>query len=262
MSDEKSKVGDLLGIAPYGEAIKTVSEESIKGVGNFLSKICMPMADEFGSFLKDKVREWKLKNIIKIIEKSEGKLEYKGGELQLKAHPRVVMEILEGGAVQDNDNIQDMWAGLLASSCNTEANDDNIIYINILNQLTTTQAKIINYYAINSRKIVNKDGAVQTISGIVMNANDFFKIAESQDIDKISAEINCLISLQLVETGFGLASGFFNKEKTKDPEEILMVGLKLSPLALVLYIKCQGYKGTVKDFFKLEYIPGNTLAGF
>jgi len=53
-----------------------------------------------------------------------------------------------------------------------------------------------------------------------------------KDVNKLNIEISHLKSLDLIEKGFGLASGFFEEDN------ILKVGLKMSPLAINLYNKC------------------------
>ena len=54
-----------------------------------------------------------------------------------------------------------MWGGLLASSCTTDGDDEsNLIFINILSQITSLQAKIINYACEKVKKHVFKSGFV------------------------------------------------------------------------------------------------------
>lgn len=114
--DEKSSL-DILGIKPISEAVNTSVEKSFQGIEGFLKSVCMPALDEIGLLLKDKVRHWRLNNALRIIEKSKGKLDFQGKTLQINAHPRVVLSIIENGSVIDNDELQDLWAGLFASSC-------------------------------------------------------------------------------------------------------------------------------------------------
>jgi hypothetical protein len=49
-----------------------------------------------------------------------------------QAHPRVLHEIIENASWVDDEEVQAMWAGLLASSCTEDGKDDkNLIYIYI-----------------------------------------------------------------------------------------------------------------------------------
>ncbi len=63
-------MNDVLGIKPYGEAIQNTLKETLKGLESFLAATCMPALEEMGLMLRDNVRVWRLKNIVKIVEKS------------------------------------------------------------------------------------------------------------------------------------------------------------------------------------------------
>ena len=53
-----------------GKVVEETAKNSIgkivDGVGNFLGKICMPMAGELGRYFEDRVHIYRLKNIHKI----------------------------------------------------------------------------------------------------------------------------------------------------------------------------------------------------
>lgn len=245
-NSENSNSLDILGLKPISDAIKLTLEKSFEAAEAVLSRICLPAAEEFGLMLQDKVRYWRLKNITKIIEKTEDKLEFREDKLELKAHPRVVNSILENASWQENDKIQDLWAGLLASSCSkSHISDDNIIYIEILKQLTPSEAAIIDYWSRHSEIEIDDAGIARPAKGILMPAKEFFQIVNSEDLDKLNSEINHLKGLDLVQEGMGLASGFFYREGNSE----LQMGLMITPLALNLHVKGQGYPDSIKTYF-------------
>jgi hypothetical protein len=224
---------DILGIKPYGEILKIVTKESVDGVKKFLEIVCKPAAEEFGFLLSDKIRIWRLGNIIKILEKSNGKLEFNGEKIQLKKiHPKLINRIFEDGSLESDEQIQECWAGLIASSAEEFPNDNNIIYFEILRQLTKSELLLLKYFCENSEIETNPHGLIQTEKGIRIDAEELFSIVNSNDLNQLNTEINHLKGLDLVEQGFGLASGFFEEEG------ILKVGLKMSPLAINLLRKC------------------------
>ena len=53
MEEEKSL--DLMGIKPVAKAVEKATDKTVDGLGAFFCAICMPAAEEFGLFLKDKV---------------------------------------------------------------------------------------------------------------------------------------------------------------------------------------------------------------
>ncbi len=70
-----------------------------------------------GLLLRDQIRHWRLNNIFKILNKAKGKIDFQDDQLQIKAHPRVALSIIENGSLIDNDEVQNLWAGLFISSC-------------------------------------------------------------------------------------------------------------------------------------------------
>jgi hypothetical protein len=69
---------DVLGLAPYGEALKTVVEKSFEGLYGFLSTTFQPAVEEFGYMMKDKVRYWRLRNALKVMAKAKDRIEFDG----------------------------------------------------------------------------------------------------------------------------------------------------------------------------------------
>ena len=60
------------------------------------------------------------------------------------AHPRILFKIIEEGSWSEDGVVQDMWAGLVQSSCSDSGDDDsNLIFINLLSNMTKLQAKIL-----------------------------------------------------------------------------------------------------------------------
>jgi hypothetical protein len=251
MDEENKKSVDIFGIAPYGEAIKKSVEKGFDGAQAVLGRICLPAAEELGLLFQDKVRHWRLNNIIKIIQKTEGKIDYQDEKLTLSAHPRVVKEIIDNGSWCDNDEIQNMWAGLIASTCNEKEGDDgNLLYVDTLKRLTVVQAKILNYICVHCVLSVDKNGFVFA-EHIKLNLDELKEITSFDEIHRLDTEFDNLASFDILKGGplQGHGAGF----AYQDNEEELKADLEPSPFALALYVKAQGYKGSPKDYFKLEY---------
>ncbi|WP_286734036.1 MULTISPECIES: Abi-alpha family protein [Sphingobacterium] len=248
---------DLLGVAPYGEAIKVAVEKGFGGAKAILSRVCLPAAEELGLMYKDKVRHWRLNNIIKIIEKSDKKIDFVNGNLELTAHPRVIKEIIENGSWCDDDSIQEMWAGILASSCNEKLGDDsNLIFVNALKNLTKNQVIILNYICQNCKIKVDRNGFLFA-EHIEISFEDLCAILDTSNLHQIDSELDNLASNELILQelnvfGGGHAAGFvFGDDK-------ITAHLEPSPFAINLFIKGQGFKGEPKDYFKIDYIETNT----
>lgn len=237
---------DILGVKPIGEAVNTSVEKSFQGIEGFLKSVCMPALDEIGLLLKDKVRNWRLNNALRIIEKSKGQLEFQGETLQIKAHPRVALSIIENGSVIDNEELQDLWAGLFTSSCTENGKDDeNLIFVDLLKQLTVIEAKILKYSCISSRKILYGNGLVLG-DKLEADLNLLFEITGEKNVNRIDRELDHLRSLELIG---GSGSGGFVADSND-----LIADISPTALALNLYVKGQGFNTNISDFFKHSLI--------
>ena len=138
---EKSPIGDVLGIKPISNAVEKATDAGVEVVKELIQRICYPVAEEWGLFFKDKVA-WRRENFRKVAEKAN---ELIPENSPLQAHPRVLHEIIEKASWVDDEELQAMWAGLLASSCSEDGkNERNIVFINILSQLSPTDVKLLN----------------------------------------------------------------------------------------------------------------------
>src|SRR5438046_870375 len=69
------------------------------------------------------------------------------------AHPRLVQKIINESSWVEDEFVQDMWVGLLASACTESGNDDsNLVFTNLLSSLTRIQARILNHACVNATK--------------------------------------------------------------------------------------------------------------
>lgn len=234
---------DPLGANSLAKSVQCVTEGTVKGAGNLLSRICLPAAEEFGYLIQDKVKHWRARNVEKTLEKANSKLPSNDN---LSAHPRIVCDIIEKSSWIDDDYLQEMWAGLLASSCeNNNPTDDNLIFVNILNQLTSGQVRILCYACENAKKYANIDGlpSAEELRITVENAKEIMGI---QDIQRVDRELDYLRMLELIGTpgAFGNTGGgiMFNTG---------MVHLRPSCIALHLYVRANGSRLPPHEYFSL-----------
>ena len=238
---------DIFGIKPVANAIETTVTKSFEGIEGFLKLVCAPALEEVGFLLKDQIRNWRLRNILNILEKAKNKMEFFDDKLQIKAHPKIALSIIENGSLNDNEDIQNLWAGLFVSSCSENGQDDeNLIFVDILKQLTVLQAKIINYSCEKTRKILYSNGLIMS-EDLNINFKELVEITNISDLHRLDRELDHLRSLELI--GSGIGGGGFDLG-----DENLNADITPSALTLNLYIKCQGFNGNPKDFWKENLI--------
>jgi hypothetical protein len=213
------------------------------GAGAFLSRICLPAAEEFGLLLKDKVSRWRAQNLIRICEQSEKMIEKHQPLTNVYAHPRLVTATIESGSWADHDKVQGMWAGLLASSCTEDGKDEsNLLFINLLSQITSSEALIFNHACESVEKTVSQGGWING-GQIIVELNDLIKLTLVMDIHRLDRELDHLRSLDLMHGGF-------------DPNST-SARLMPTPLGLHMYVRCQGYVGSPIDYFGIRTEPDN-----
>ncbi len=237
---DSDKSLDILGAKPLAEAAKTASDATIRGIGEFLSRICLPAAEEFGLLVRDKVSAWRSNNALALAAKAEALVDAQGRSSDLHAHPRIVGGILEHGSWSEDDEVQGMWAGLLATACTASGKaQENLIYVNYLAQITTSQAKILNHACEAATKVKSESGLLMSeryscpISQVAV-------ISGTEDLHAIDLELDHLRSIGLLDSQSGLM------------EDLATIAFVTpSAVGLQLYVRCQGYVGSPVEYFGL-----------
>jgi hypothetical protein len=258
MNEEKPESIDILGIRPISDAINTVTETTMKEASEFIGLICKPAAEDFGFLLQDIVKYWRLKNLSIIAIKSKKILNAQNNDIEVSATPRIVNSILENGSWIDNDKIQDMWSGLLASSCTKDGKDEsNLIFINLLSQLTSSEVRILNYICNNSEKNLTIHNIISA-KKLSISLKDLQEISGVVGIHNLDREIDHLRSLGLLLGGFpGTLKDTINAFKR--PSDIRSKTLEdfeadISPTALAfnMYVRCNGSLQAPIEYFGLR----------
>jgi hypothetical protein len=238
MAAGESKSLDILGIKPVADAISNITKASLDGASAVLSRICLPAAEEMGLLFKDKVSGWRTANHIATMKKLEAKLAAAKVADGSHAHPRIVSTIVEQSSWIEDDMVQDMWAGLLSSSCTESGDDDsNLIFTNILGGLTRLQARVIKYACEHAVKECTPKGLV-VASTLVITWDELFVIAGESDIHRLDRELDHLRSLDIVNAGMNP----YEREADITP----------SALGLHMYVRCQGSRKSPVEFFGLD----------
>jgi hypothetical protein len=242
---EQSKSLDILGIKPVGDAALLVTKATTDGAGAFLSRICLPAAEEIGFLLQDKVRAWRAEQAIKITARAQEKYRAAFGEADLHAPPRLIGSILEHGSWEDDDQVQGMWAGLMASSCTEKGkSQDNLIFINILGNMTASEAKLVAFTCENVRKLRTPAGLL-IADDRQFTTEELMAGSEIADILVLDIAIDHLCQLGLLAMGSTLSIDGQSHR------------LSPSSISLHFYARCMGHATSVFDYYEVEDAPPN-----
>lgn len=243
MSEPESKSLDILGTKPIADAALHITKVTTDGAASFLARICMPAAEEYGLLLRDKVKVWRAKNAAAVLAEAERRLEKHQPGAKTFALPRIVNAALENGSWTDDDVVQGMWGGLLASSCTPSGGSEtNLIFTGLLSRMTSTQARLLNYACEGTTKSLGVGGLIFTGGeAFMVEADPLLAIAGLADVHQLDVELDHLRELGLITAGF---SAF-------EDSGPLVANMTVTALALNLYVRSQGYIGAAGDYFGL-----------
>ncbi|WP_024955852.1 Abi-alpha family protein [Sulfurospirillum arcachonense] len=249
MQDKNDSSLDILGVKPIAKSIEKTTEKALEGTGAFLSRICLPAAEEFGLLLQDKVKSWRAKNTRKILNLTEEKLAKQDLlNSNIKSHPLITWKILENSSWSTDDEIQNLWAGLLASSCTEDGLDDsNLVYINLLAQMTNSQVKILNFACEHAEIYKHENGLIQS-KDLFLNTDELIEITGLTDIHDIDRDLDYMMNLGIT----GMLSGFQLIDNKSLESKGLKARINPSALGIQLFVRSQGYLGNPLEYFNLE----------
>lgn len=123
------------------ELINTVVEP----VTGAISRIFGPAADEVAEMWKDQVRLYRFGNQLKCVKKAERMCQDAGYTPQA-VPAKILFPLLEGASFEDDENLEDMWAALLANAALPEnAGKVRPGFIAVLKQMAPDEAALLNW---------------------------------------------------------------------------------------------------------------------
>ncbi len=185
----------------------------------------------------ERIEAWRAQNARRILDKARRKADH-GMDIDLeRAHPRLMYILLDQGSWHDHDSIQDMWAGLLASSSIGNVRDEsNLIFINLLGGMTINEIAMFNHACNVANKLVSPEGLI--IADVLhCDLNMLGRIAGIGDLFSLDRELDHMRMLGLFPYGMDSV------------ENRLVADITPSTLALHMYVRCQGYAGSPADYF-------------
>jgi hypothetical protein len=141
MSDEIAKATHAVA-ETTGKAIDLAQK-----IGSFFNRIVGPPADELGGVLQDWTRYFRYKNLAKIADKVDAiHAQRKAAGKTTPILPKYAIPILEKAALEDDDSLQNMWAGLIANATdpNKRLNLQRV-FADILGSLEPLDVRVLEF---------------------------------------------------------------------------------------------------------------------
>ena len=131
-----------------------VLQNSLDIIKSFLKKIAGPAAEEFGLLLQDKIRLYRYKNQIRILQQAKEMLD----QANIKPKPiplRTLAPLLDGASLEDNEYLANKWSALIANAAiGDHSKDNHPSYSKILMELSPTDALLLEKFHEEKSKII------------------------------------------------------------------------------------------------------------
>ncbi len=218
----------------------------------FVCRLCQSEAQEAIVLLGGVLDSDRTEILINIALGTENLLASEPDADRIRAHPKLVANILREGSWAPDDLTRQLWTGLLVSSCSADAPDDsNQVFVNLLIHVTPVQARILSHAC--ECAIGSAPGAGNLPSGsIVLNAEEMVELTGVHDLTRNATDVAYLFNLGLIQKVFNFTSYL--------PAESF--DITPSSLGLELYKHCHGSREKIEphlveaaDAHLLNFLP-------
>lgn len=133
----------------------TAIETGIDVAKSFVEKLVLPSVEELGLLVRDQISYWRFNNQIKILTKARAVCDK--NNISIKAiPPKLLCPYLEYASLEDDPDIQNNWAILLANMADSRKNIQNHVFPYILSQLSKEEFKLLESVFLDKRERVTK----------------------------------------------------------------------------------------------------------
>jgi hypothetical protein len=113
--------------------------ETINKAADLIHRLTGPVCDDIGAMISDVMKPYRAKNLVNTLRKTERILREAG--LPANAVPtRLLFPIVDASSIEDDEALQEMWAGLLATA-SQETDSVSPSFIETLKQMTPDDAR-------------------------------------------------------------------------------------------------------------------------
>ena len=206
-----------------------------------------PRAKELGLALQDRISDWRARNAVRMLHRANELHLSRSPDPTERLSPRLAHIAIEEASWIEDEQVQKMWSGLLASSTSRDGrSDENLLFMNLLKQLSSLQVAILRFAVEKSgKKAVSTHGFVMPEAHTRVSVTELLDLFDMEDLQRIDRELDHLRELGLVgaPAGSGVSGGIHPDSDT--------AVLTPTPLALHLYVRAQGSKLSPKVYWNL-----------
>lgn len=235
---EETKPVEMLSVVRLGEAV------------SFLSRLCPGGVEEIEQLLRVRLSSDKVANAVEIALKAQNLLSVDHATEGLRAEPRLVVRILEDGSCTEEGWLKHFWGGLLATSCTADGRDElSRVLVELFSQLTTFPVRILVVVCTRATKVLAESGMISA-KPLACRIDEINAITGSRRI-QIERDLERLSELGLIE-----------KRVPNSPTLLPSDEIFITPtgLGLELFARCNGKRGSLREFYALDSMERRAVA--
>jgi hypothetical protein len=201
----------------------------------FLCRLCPSGAEEAILLLDGHLDQDRTTTLFKIAFAAENLLVADPDVDRMRAHPKLVANLLRGGSWAPDELTTQLWVGLFVSSCSVDEPDDsNQIFVDLLIQITPRQAMILTHACERALSSAPASGDFIPAS-VVLGPDEIVHLTGMHDLSRNATELAYLFNLGLIKNVFD-----FTSYRDFDRFDITP-----SRLGLELHRHCHGQRGKI-----------------
>ncbi len=131
------------------EAISEVAKASEKAIdavsslGRFFEKVMGELVIDAAGLLADRLKFYRLERAELLAERTQARIEERKIAKFRSVPPKIALPIIERATIEDNDELHNLWAGLLATAMDANAPLVRNKYVALLGQLDIEDVRLI-----------------------------------------------------------------------------------------------------------------------
>jgi hypothetical protein len=195
----------------------------------FLCRLCHSEAHNAIELLGGELDPARTEKAIEIAHGAEKLLASDPNADRMRAHPHLVVSILQHGSWAD-DFTKQLWAGLLATSCSVKGTDEsNRVFVELLINITRHQSMI---FVAACSKVLELISATEydPSTRIIFSPEEMIRLTDMHDVARIATDVAYLFNSGIIEKVVDFTSYLPLEQFDITP----------SRLGLELYERCKG----------------------
>jgi hypothetical protein len=207
----------------------------------FLGRLCPDAVQDISRLVRTGLGNMRVANAVQIALNAESMLALEPQGYKMHANRETLQRIIADGSWADEDWIQQLWTGLLVTSCAVEVKDQlDSDLADRFSQLAPVHLRIFQAACFQAEKVDSDDWQVVS-KPLKFEIKEIQGITGVQSLAKIERDVFHLTDLGLLEKSVRSRSYLPADEIAVTP----------SSLGLRLYALCKGHRGMLQDFYGL-----------